>query len=317
MRTYLDFEKPVADIEGKVAELKLLGEGEEGVALDEEVRKLEEKAASRLTEIYANLNPWQETMVARHPSRPHFLDYVSQLFEEFTSLAGDRKYAEDEALVGGLARFRGQSVLVMGHEKGSDTEARLRHNFGMARPEGYRKAVRLMEMADKFDIPVISFIDTAGAYPGIGAEERGQSEAIARSTDCCLSLKVPHISVIIGEGGSGGAVAIATANEVMMLKHSIYSVASPEASASILWRDPARAEDAATAMKVSSNYLKEFGVIDSIIEEPLGGAHREPEQAIMATGNAIADALQKYSDMSREEILEHRREKFLKIGRNL
>jgi acetyl-CoA carboxylase carboxyl transferase subunit alpha len=317
MRTYLDFEKPVADIEGKVAELKALGEGEEGVALEEEVKLLEKKAATRLTEIYANLNPWQETMVARHPSRPHFLDYAAGLFEEFTPLSGDRKFAEDEALVGGLARFRGASVLVIGHEKGSDTEARLRHNFGMARPEGYRKAVRLMDMADKFDIPVISFIDTAGAYPGIGAEERGQSEAIARSTDCCLALKVAHISVIIGEGGSGGAVAIATANEILMLEHSIYSVASPEASASILWRDPARAEDAATAMKVSSNYLKEFGVIDTIIKEPLGGAHREPAQAIAATGDAIAAALEKYTGMSREEILEHRRDKFLKIGRNL
>lgn len=317
MRTYLDFEKPVADLEGKVAELKALGEGEEGVAIGDEVKQLEIKAASRLTEIYANLNPWQETMVARHPNRPHFLDYVSQLFEEFTPLAGDRKFSEDEALVGGFARFRGDSVMIIGHEKGSDTEARLRHNFGMARPEGYRKAVRLMEMADKFDIPVVSFIDTAGAYPGIGAEERGQSEAIARSTDCCLGLKVAHISVIIGEGGSGGAVAIATANEVLMLEHSIYSVASPEASASILWRDSSRAEDAATAMKVSSNYLKEFGVIDTIIEEPNGGAHREPVQAILATGNAIAKALEKYADMSREEILEHRHEKFLKIGRNL
>jgi len=317
MRTYLDFEKPVADIEGKVAELKALSEGDEGVSLEEEVKQLEEKAVSRLTEIYANLNPWQETMVARHPNRPHFLDYVSGLFEEFTALSGDRKYAEDEAIVGGFARFRGQSVLVIGHEKGSDTEARLRHNFGMARPEGYRKAVRLMDMANKFDIPVISFIDTAGAYPGIGAEERGQSEAIARSTDCCLALKVPHISVIIGEGGSGGAVAIATASEVLMLRHSIYSVASPEASASILWRDSSRAEDAATAMKVSSNYLKEFGVIDSIIDEPIGGAHRAPDKAISATGDAIAEALKKFESMSREEILEHRRDKFLKIGRNL
>jgi len=317
MRTYLDFEKPVADIEGKVADLKALGEGEEGVTLEAEVKQLEEKAASRLTEIYANLNPWQETQVARHPNRPHFLDYAAGLFEEFTPLAGDRKYAEDEALVGGFARFRGQSVLVMGHEKGSDTEARLKHNFGMARPEGYRKAVRLMNLADRFDIPVISFIDTAGAYPGIGAEERGQSEAIARSTDCCLALKVPHISVIIGEGGSGGAVAIATANEILMLEHSIYSVASPEASASILWRDSARAEDAAKAMKVSSKYLKQFGVIDTIISEPTGGAHREPEHAILAAGDAIAEALQKYADMSRDEILEHRREKFLKIGRNL
>jgi len=317
MRTYLDFEKPVADLEGKVAELKALAEEDESVAIEDEVKQLEDKAASRLTEIYANLNPWQETMVARHPGRPHFLNYVARLFEEFTQLSGDRKYAEDEALVGGLARFRGTSVLVIGHEKGSDTEARLRHNFGMARPEGYRKAVRLMEMADKFDIPVISFIDTAGAYPGIGAEERGQSEAIARSTDCCLALKVLHISIIIGEGGSGGAVAIASANEILMLEHSIYSVASPEASASILWHDSARAEDAATAMKVSSNYLKEFGVIDKIIKEPTGGAHREPMQAIQATGDAIADALKKYEDMSREEILEHRREKFLKIGRNL
>ena len=317
MRTYLDFEKPVADLEGKVAELKALAQEDESVAIEDEVKQLEEKAALRLSEIYANLNPWQETMVARHPNRPHFLDYTTRLFEEFTPLSGDRKFAEDQALVGGFARFRGSSVLVIGHEKGSDTEARLKHNFGMARPEGYRKAVRLMNMADKFDIPVISFIDTAGAYPGIGAEERGQSEAIARSTDCCLALEVPHVSIIIGEGGSGGAVAIAAANEVMMLEHSIYSVASPEASASILWRDPARAQDAATAMKVSSNYLREFGVIDTIIKEPTGGAHRDPLKAILATGDAIADALKKYEGMSRREILEHRRDKFLKIGRNL
>ena len=317
MRTYLDFEKPVADLEGKVAELKALAEEDESVEITNEVKLLESKAAARLEEIYSNLTPWQNTQVARHPSRPHFFDYVSKLIEEFTPLAGDRKFAEDEALVGGFGRFRGESVMVIGHEKGSDTEARLRHNFGMARPEGYRKAVRLMEMADKFDIPVLSFIDTAGAYPGIGAEERGQSEAIARSTDCCLSLKVPHVSVIIGEGGSGGAVAIATANEVLMLKHSIYSVASPEASASILWRDSARAEDAATAMKVSSQYLKEFGVVDTIIDEPVGGAHREPVQAILETGNSIADALEHYSDMSRDEIVEHRRDKFLAIGRNL
>lgn len=317
MRTYLDFEKPVADLEGKAAELKALGGGDVSEAIKAEVKQLENKAETKLIEIYANLNPWQETMVARHPGRPHFLDYVAQLFEEFTPLSGDRKYGEDKALVGGFARFHGEAVMIMGHEKGSDTEGRLRHNFGMARPEGYRKAVRLMELADKFDIPVISFIDTAGAYPGIGAEERGQSEAIARSTDCCLALKVPHISVIIGEGGSGGAVAIATANEILMLEHSIYSVASPEASASILWRDSARAEDAAKAMKVSSNYLKEFGVVDTIIAEPVGGAHREPVQAILQTGNAIAEALQNYTEMSREEILEHRREKFLKIGRNL
>lgn len=317
MRTYLDFEKPVADLEGKVAELKALADKDEGVEIASEVKLLESKAATRLSEIYAGLTPWQNTQVARHPNRPHFSDYVAKLIEEFTPLAGDRKFGEDEALVGGFGRFRGESVMVIGHEKGSDTEARLRHNFGMARPEGYRKAVRLMEMADKFDIPVISFIDTAGAYPGIGAEERGQSEAIARSTDCCLGLRVPHVSVIIGEGGSGGAVAIATANEVMMLEHSIYSVASPEASASILWRDSARAEDAATAMKVSAKYLKEFGVVDQIIEEPVGGAHREPVQAIMETGSAVSDVLQKYTDMSRDEIIDHRRRKFLAIGRNL
>ena len=250
MRTYLDFEKPVAELEGKIAELRELADSDETVSIEDEVGQLEEKADDSLREIYTHLTPWQKTQVARHPDRPHFADYVARLIEDFTPLAGDRNFAEDFAIVGGLGRFGHRSVMVIGQEKGNDTESRLKHNFGMARPEGYRKAVRLMELADKFSIPVITIVDTAGAYPGIGAEERGQSEAIARSTDCCLGLGVPHVSIVIGEGGSGGAVAIATSNTVLMLEHAIYTVASPEASASILWRDSSRAEEAATAMKV-------------------------------------------------------------------
>ncbi|HEX5600886.1 MAG TPA: acetyl-CoA carboxylase carboxyltransferase subunit alpha, partial [Hyphomicrobiaceae bacterium] len=240
-RTYIEFEKPIAELESKLQELKALADGENAVSLTEEIAKLEQKAQQMLADTYAKLTPWQKTQVARHPDRPHTLDYIKGLIEDFTLLAGDRYFAEDRAIVGGLGRFRGRSVMIIGHEKGSDTESRIRHNFGMARPEGYRKAVRLMNMADRFGLPVITLIDTAGAYPGIGAEERGQAEAIARSTDCCLSLGVPIIAVVIGEGGSGGAVAIATANRILMLEHAIYTVASPEAAASILWRDSARA----------------------------------------------------------------------------
>lgn len=317
MRTYLDFEKPVAELEGKIAELRSLETDDETVSIEDEVRQLEQKAARSLGEIYANLKPWQKTQVARHPDRPHFSDYVSQLITEFTPLAGDRKFAEDFAIVGGLGRFNGEPVMIVGQEKGSNTESRLRHNFGMARPEGYRKAVRLMEMADRFSIPVITIVDTAGAYPGIGAEERGQSEAIARSTDCCLGLGVPHVAMIIGEGGSGGAVAIATANAILMLEHAIYTVASPEASASILWRDSTRAEDAATAMKVTAQHLRQLGVIDEIIEEPVGGAHRAPDVAIAHAGEAIAKALETLRSLSRDEVRRHRREKFLAMGRSV
>ncbi|WP_439543735.1 acetyl-CoA carboxylase carboxyltransferase subunit alpha [Hyphomicrobium sp.] len=316
VRTYLDFEKPIAELESKVSELKAL-EGGEGVSISEEIKKLEQKAKAALVDTYGKLTPWQKTAVARHPERPHFLDYIKELIEDFTPLAGDRYFAEDEAVMGGLGRFRGRSVVVIGHEKGSDTEGRIRHNFGMARPEGYRKAVRLMEMADKFGLPIITLVDTAGAYPGIGAEERGQAEAIARSTDKCLAVGVPIITVIIGEGGSGGAVAIASANRILMLEHSIYTVASPEAAASILWRDSAKAIDAATNMKITAQDLDTLGVIDVIIREPVGGAHRDRTLAIQTAGDAIAKALAEFDDKSPVEIRRLRHDRFLDIGRQL
>ncbi len=317
MRSYLEFEKPVADLEGQIQELRVLADRGEAVDVKDEIERLEVKAAQALNELYQKLTPWQKTQVARHPDRPHFVDYVGRLIEDFTPLAGDRKFAEDAAIVGGFGRFRGEPVAVIGHEKGTDTASRLKHNFGMAKPEGYRKAVRLMELADRFDIPVISLVDTAGAYPGIGAEERGQAEAIARSTDACLALGVPNVAVIIGEGGSGGAIAIATASQVLMLEHAIYSVISPEGAASILWRDPARAQDAATNMKITAQDLIRFKVIDSIIPEPVGGAHRAPEQVMDAAGDAIERLLTTFRDMSREEVRRLRREKFLAIGRVL
>jgi acetyl-CoA carboxylase carboxyl transferase subunit alpha len=318
VRTYLDFEKPIAELESKVSELKLLNSGEHASAsIAEEVTKLEQKAQQALVDTYARLTPWQKTQVARHPDRPHCLDYVRELIEDFTPLAGDRYFAEDAAIMGGLGRFRDRPVVVIGNEKGSDTESRIRHNFGMARPEGYRKAVRLMDLADKFALPVVTLIDTAGAYPGIGAEERGQAEAIARSTDRCLALGVPMVTVVIGEGGSGGAVAIATANRVLMLEHAIYTVASPEAAASILWRDSARAIDAATSMKITAQDLKTLGVIDVIITEPVGGAHRDPALIFRRAGDAVARALGEFAGMSPEAIRRQRHEKFLEIGRNL
>ncbi len=317
MPTYLDFEAPLAELEGKIAELRTLSSGDKTVSISEEVKGLEKKAAKLLTDLYVNLDPWQKAQVARHPERPHALDYIGQLITEFTPMAGDRKFAEDFAVVGGMGRFNGQPVMVIGQEKGNDTTSRLKRNFGMARPEGYRKAVRLMEMADRFGLPVISFVDTAGAYPGIDAEERGQAEAIARSTDCCLGLGVPTVSVIIGEGGSGGAIAIATANTVLMLEHSIYSVISPEGAASILWRDAARAKDAAAAMKITAQDLKRLGVIDDIVPEPKGGAHRAASAAIASTGEAIAAALKSYAGLSGDELRQKRRDKFLAIGRTL
>jgi acetyl-CoA carboxylase carboxyl transferase subunit alpha len=315
MRTYLDFEKPIAELESKVAELKALAAEQRSVSIEEELAKLEAKAREALEETYAELTPWQKTQVARHPDRPHFRHYVDGLVQDFTPLSGDRSFAEDQAILGGIGRLAGRSVMVIGHEKGSDTEGRIRHNFGMARPEGYRKAVRLMDMADRFLLPVISLVDTAGAYPGIGAEERGQAEAIARSTDCCLSLGVPIVSVIIGEGGSGGAVAIATANRVYMLEHAIYTVASPEAAASILWRDSTRAQDAATNMKITAQDLLKLGVVDGIIAEPIGAAHRDGVEVVRATGDIIVKALADYDEMSPSEIRQERREKFLSIGR--
>src|SRR5882757_5358470 len=271
MRSYLDFEKPVAEFDSKVDELRALAAT--GSDIGEEISRIEDKATQALSDLYANLTPWQKTLVARHPQRPHLTDFINALISEFTPLAGDRKFGEDAALVGGFGRFRGESICVIGQEKGSGTEARIKHNFGMARPEGYRKAVRLMQLADRFGLPVVSLVDTAGAFPGVDAEERGQAEAIARATDASLLLGVPSIAIILGEGGSGGAIAIASCNKVLMLEHAIYTVASPEASASILWRDPSRAEDAATNMKVTAQDLLKFGIIDVIVAEPVGGAH--------------------------------------------
>ncbi len=317
LRSYLDFEKPVAELEAKVEELRQLGSKGDAVSIGEELTRLEAKAQKALVDLYAALSPWQKTQVARHQQRPHFRDYVSGFIEDFTPLAGDRKFADDEAIQGGFGRFRGQPVCIMGQEKGSDTESRLRHNFGMARPEGYRKAARLMELADRFGLPVIALVDTAGAFPGIDAEERGQAEAIARSTEACLALGVPNVAVIVGEGGSGGAVALATANRVLMLEHSIYTVASPEASASILWRDSARRQDAAQNMKITAQDLLKFGIIDTIIPEPAGGAHRDPAATIAATGDAIEKALKVFDGQSPEAVRAARAEKFLAMGRKL
>ena len=315
MRTYLDFEKAVAELEAKVEELRAFSDAGNTVAIGEEISRLEAKAADALEELYANLSPWEKTQVARHPQRPHCLDFVAGLIADFTPFSGDRKFGDDEAIVGGFGRFRGESVCVIGHEKGSNTEGRLKHNFGMARPEGYRKAVRLMDMADRFDIPIIALVDTAGAYPGIGAEERGQAEAIARSTEASLNLGVPNVAVIVGEGGSGGAIALATANRVLMLEHAIYSVISPEGAASILWRDTARAQDAATSMKITADDMMRLGIIDEIVREPTGGAHRDPAAAIASTGTAIEQIFAELKGLDRETIRRNRRDKFLGIGR--
>ena len=318
MRTFLDFEKPVADLEGQIQELRRLETGDgDGVSVSDEIATLEQKARDALAGIYAKLTPWQKTQVARHPDRPHAKHYISQLISDFEPLAGDRKFGDDKAIVAGLGRFRGEPIAVIAQEKGEDTQSRLQHNFGMARPEGYRKAVRVMEMADRFKLPVLSLVDTAGAYPGVGAEERGQAEAIARSTQACLRLGVPNIAVVIGEGGSGGAIAIATANRVYMLEHAIYSVISPEGAASILWRDSARAQDAATAMKITAADMLGLKIIDGVVEEPLGGAHRGPEQVIERTGQVIADALAGLAKLDPDDIVRQRREKFLAIGRTI
>ncbi len=316
MFNYLDFEKPVADLEGKILELKKLSESGESVDVGDEIARLEKRSQDALREAYRQLTPWQKVQVARHPDRPHCLDYVRGLFTDFTQLAGDRAFGEDNAVIAGFARFQGEAVAVLGLEKGNDTQTRIKHNFGSARPEGYRKAVRVMEMADRFGIPVVSLVDTAGAYPGIGAEERGQAEAIARSTSACLSLRSPNVSVIIGEGGSGGAIAIAVANQVYMLEHSIYSVISPEGAASILWRDTTRSKDAATNMKITAQDLLELKIIDGVIAEPLGGAHRGTDAVIKATGEQIARGFADLSDANMD-YREHRREKFLAMGRTL
>jgi acetyl-CoA carboxylase carboxyl transferase subunit alpha len=317
LRTYLKFEQPVADLEKKVEELRSLISQQGGVPIGEEISKLEQKAKTALREIYSKLTPWQKTIVARHAERPHFSHYLEKLVTDFTPLSGDRHFAEDPAIIGGTGWFRGRAVVVLGHEKGSDTEGRVRHNFGMAKPEGYRKAQRLMDLADRFSLPLVTFIDTAGAYPGVEAEERGQAEAIARSTDQCLALGVPIVTVIIGEGGSGGAVAIATANRVLMLEHSIYTVASPEAAASILWRNSEKAEDAANSMKITAQDLERLGIIDQIIPEPLGGAHRDPAAAIQSTSEAIAEALVELDGLTADEVRRHRHEKFMAIGRSI
>jgi len=314
IRSYLDFEKPVAELEAKVEELRALQETGNALAIGEEIIRLEAKATAALEELYAGLTPWQKTQVARHPQRPHCLDYVGELITDFAPLGGDRKFGEDSAIVGGFGRFNGESICVIGHEKGSTTEDRIKHNFGMARPEGYRKAVRLMEMADRFDVPVLALVDTAGAYPGIEAEERGQAEAIARSTETCLALGVPNVAVILGEGGSGGAIAIAAANRVLMLEHAVYSVISPEGAASILWRDTAKAQEAATSMKITADDLMRFAVIDEIVREPKGGAHRNPKAAIRAVGEAVAAGLQSLLNMDRDAVRAHRQDKFLAIG---
>src|SRR6476619_6880469 len=309
MRSYLDFEKPVAELEAKVEELRAMQAAGNATDIADDIGRLETKAAQALRDLYAELTPWQKTQVARHPQRPHCLDYIQALVPEFIAFAGDRKFGEDEAIVGGFGRFRGESICVLGHEKGSTTEERLKHNFGMARPEGYRKAVRLMEMADRFGIPILSLVDTEGAYPGIGAEERGQAEAIARSTETCLSLGVPNIAVIIGVGGSGGAIAVATASRVLMLEHAFYSVISPEGAASILWRDTSKAQEAATSMKITAQDLQRFEIIDRIVSEPIGGAHRDPAATIATTGDAIADAFDELKGLDRESVRQQRREK--------
>ncbi|MEM8986334.1 MAG: acetyl-CoA carboxylase carboxyltransferase subunit alpha [Pseudomonadota bacterium] len=315
MRTYLDFEKPIADLEGKVEDLRQMQNGETPVDVEDEIGKLEAKAGQLLKDTYGKLDRWQKTQVARHPARPHFQDYINGFIEDFTPLAGDRGFAEDKAIVGGPGRFRGRSVMVIGHEKGADTQSRIDHNFGMARPEGYRKAIRLMDMAERFDMPVITLVDTPGAYPGVGAEERGQAEAIARSTERCLTLGTPIVAFVMGEGGSGGAVALASADKVLMLEHSVYSVISPEGCASILWKDAGKAADAAEAMKVTAQDLLGLSVIDDIVDEPLGGAHRDVPAAIEMAGDAIDTALQELEALSTDDLKKRRRGKFLAIGR--
>lgn len=313
MQHFLDFEKSIAELEGKMEELRHLNDIGD-IKIADEVSKLQGRIDRSVSQIYGKLSAWQKVQVARHPNRPHCTDFIGGLIDEFTPLAGDRAYAEDAAILGGLGRFRGRSVVVIGQEKGNDTESRLKHNFGMARPEGYRKAIRLMELAQRFDIPIVTFVDTPGAYPGIGAEERGQAEAIARSIEKCLQLTVPMVSVVIGEGGSGGAIAIAAANKVLMMQYSIYSVISPEGCASILWRSADHAEEAAEALKMSADDLLGFGVIDTIIPEPLGAAHRSPGESIRTVGDAVEDAIKELDGLDGPTLRARRRERFLTMG---
>jgi len=314
MPSFLDFEKPVAELQNRIDELRDTA-ADGTIDIDAEIARLQAKSDKLVRDSYAKLTPWQKTQVARHPERPHFKDYVAALFDDFMPLAGDRAFADDQAILGGLARFRGRKVMVIGHEKGDDTASRLRHNFGMGKPEGYRKAIRLMELADRFGLPVLTLVDTSGAFPGVQAEERGQAEAIARSTETCLALGVPLVAAIVGEGGSGGAIALATGNRVLMFEHAIYSVISPEGCASILWRTADKAADAAEAMKVTAQDLKKLGVIDSIVPEPLGGAHRDPAAAAAALGDAMAAALGELTGLDRDALRRDRRDKFLAIGR--
>ncbi|SHF57764.1 acetyl-CoA carboxylase carboxyl transferase subunit alpha [Loktanella atrilutea] len=315
MTQYLDFEKPLAEIEGKAEELRAMARENAEMDIEKEAAALDKKSRDLLNSLYANLTPWRKCQVARHPERPHCKDYIAALFSDFTPLAGDRNFADDHAVMGGLARFDGRSVVVIGHEKGHDTKSRIARNFGMARPEGYRKAIRLMELADRFGLPVVTLVDTPGAYPGKGAEERGQSEAIARATEACLELSVPLVSVVIGEGGSGGAVAFATANRVLMLEHSIYSVISPEGCASILWKDAAKTQEAAAALRLTAQNLKELGVCDMIIPEPSGGAHRDPDAAIKAVGAALTTALTDLEKVAKDKMRLDRRQKYLGLGK--
>ena len=314
MAHYLDFEKPLAEIEGKAEELRAMARQNEEMDVEKEAENLDLKAQEILVDLYKNLTPWRKCQIARHPERPHCRDYIKALFSEFVPLAGDRNFADDQAVIGGLARFGDKPIVVIGHEKGSDTKSRIERNFGMARPEGYRKAIRLMELADKFGLPVITLVDTPGAYPGKGAEERGQSEAIARSTEKCLQVGVPLISIIIGEGGSGGAVAFATANKVAMLEHSVYSVISPEGCASILWKDAEKMREAAEALRLTAEDLYALGISDQIIEEPVGGAHRDPEQAIESVKSAIGSMLSGLNSKKPKDLINERRKKFLKLG---
>ncbi len=314
MTTFLDFEKPIAELQTRIDELRQTAQGG-AVDIDAEIGPLQAKAEKLLKDTYARLTPWQKTQVARHPERPHFKHYVAGLIEEFMPLGGDRAFADDNAIQGGLGRFRGRRVMVIGHEKGDDTASRLKHNFGMGKPEGYRKAIRLMALANKFNLPVLTLVDTSGAFPGVQAEERGQAEAIARSTEACLNLGVPLIASILGEGGSGGAIALAAGNTVLMMEHAVYSVISPEGCASILWRTSDKAADAAEAMKVTAQHLKELKVIDRIVGEPLGGAHRDQGAAIHALGDAIEESLAKLDGMSPESLRQARRAKFLAMGR--
>jgi acetyl-CoA carboxylase carboxyl transferase subunit alpha len=313
MITYLEFEKPVAALEARIAELRATA-SEGDVDISAEIRRLEQKSADLIASTYAALTPWQKTQVARHPMRPHFCDYIAHVFSDFVPLAGDRYFGEDQAIIGGFARLDGRRVVVIGHEKGNDTQSRLRHNFGMGKPEGYRKAIRLMELAGRFGLPVVTLVDTSGAFPGVEAEERGQAEAIARSTEACLALPVPMVAVIVGEGGSGGAVALASAERVLMLEHAVYSVISPEGCASILWRTAEKAADAAEAMRVTAQHLLELGVIDRIIKEPAGGAHRDPEAMATALGMVIGTELEELSKLSSAQLRAKREERFLRIG---